>query len=129
MGLYSSEDITNLTNNEISERNIKCKICTRHVCNYMSTKIQLLRELHILVKALNKIDNEPGDRIFGVCNKCIRKMTDYFFTILDEGTESLENGTAFIYPKENATLIKHFGPMYIDFDEYPTYSGTISKKN
>ena len=29
--------------------------------------------------------------------------------------------------KENATLIKHFGPMYIDFDGYPYYSGTISE--
>ena len=24
-------------------------------------------------------------------------------------------------------MIKKFGPIYIDFDEYPTYSGTISE--
>ena len=29
--------------------------------------------------------------------------------------------------KENATLIKHFGPMYIDFNEYTPYSGAISE--
>ena len=29
--------------------------------------------------------------------------------------------------KENAALIEHFGPMYIDFDEYPPYSDTISE--
>ena len=28
--------------------------------------------------------------------------------------------------KENYPLIKHFGPIYIDFDEYPRYSGITS---
>ena len=28
--------------------------------------------------------------------------------------------------KENYPLIKHFGPIYIDFDEYPRYSGRTS---
>ena len=27
----------------------------------------------------------------------------------------------------NATLIKYFGQMYIDFDEYTTYSDAISE--
>ena len=44
---------------------------------------------------MNKIDNEPGDCIFGVCNKFIRNMTDEFFTIIDEETVSLVNGTLF----------------------------------
>ena len=46
--------------------------------------------------------------------------------ILDLGTESFGNGSLFNQLKENAPLIKHFGPMYIDFDEYPPYSGGIS---
>ena len=54
LGLYSSGDIPNLTNQEISENNIKCEICTRQLWNDMSTKIQLLKELHIQVKTLNK---------------------------------------------------------------------------
>ena len=29
--------------------------------------------------------------------------------------------------KENAKLIKHFGPMYIDFDDYPSYSSALSE--
>ena len=45
--------------------------------------------------------------------------------ILDLGTESFGNGSFFTELKENAPLIKHFGPMYIDFDEYPRYSGRI----
>ena len=88
----------------------------------------LLKELHILVKALNKIENEPGDRTFGVCNKFLRKLTYYFFTIFDEETPSLGNGTLFTWLKENATLIKCFGLMHIDFYEYPIYSGAISEK-
>ena len=33
--------------------------------------------------------------------------------------------TLFTAIKESATLIKYFGPMYIDFDDYPSYGGTI----
>ena len=86
LGIYSSEVIYNLTNNEILESSIKCEICTRQLCNDISSEIQLLKELNILVKALNRIDNEPGDCTFGACNKFIRKLTDYVFTIIDEKT-------------------------------------------
>ena len=47
--------------------------------------------------------------------------------ILDLGTESFGSGSLFTEPKENAPLIKNSGPMYIYFDEYPLYSGTISE--
>ena len=79
--------------------------------NDMSKKIKVFKELHILVRDLNKIDRKPGDYIFGICNKFKRRLTDYFFTILDEGTASSENGSLFTQLKENATLIKHFGPI------------------
>ena len=84
-----------------------------------------MKELHFPVRALNKIDEKPRHCIFGVCNKFIRKMTDYFFIILDLGTASIGNESLFTQLKENAALIKKIGPMYIDFDEYPTYSDTI----
>ena len=86
-----------------------------------------MKVLHILLKDLKTIDNEPGYCIFGVCNKFIRKLTDYSFTIHDGENAPLGNGTFFTALKENATLIKHFGPMYIDFDEYHPYSGAISE--
>ena len=35
--------------------------------------------------------------------------------------------TLFTAIKESATLIKYFGPIYIDFDDYPSYGGTISE--
>ena len=35
LGLDSSEDIPNLTNDKISERNIKCDICTTQLWNDM----------------------------------------------------------------------------------------------
>ena len=47
-------------------------------------KIELLKDLNILVKAPNKTDNEPGDWLLGVCNDFIGKLTYYFFTVLDE---------------------------------------------
>ena len=67
------------------------------------------------MKALNKIYNKPGDCIFEVCNKLIRKMTDYLFAIIDEGTALLGNGTLCTVLKEKNTLIKMFSTMYIDF--------------
>ena len=45
-----------------------------------------------VAKALNKIDNEPGDFIFGFCNKFIRKLIDYLFTIIDEEMHNWKTG-------------------------------------
>ena len=38
LGIYLSEDIPSLTDHEISERNIKCEICTRQQWNDISKK-------------------------------------------------------------------------------------------
>ena len=54
-------------------------------------KNELLKELYILVRDLNKIYKKLGDSIFEACNKFITKVTDYSFMILDEGTASLGN--------------------------------------
>ena len=54
-------------------------------------------------------------------------MTDYFFTIIELGTTSFGNEPSFRQQKEIFLLIKCFGPMYIDFDEYPRYSGRNSE--
>ena len=86
-----------------------------------------IEELHSLVRALNKPDISPREEIFGACKKFIKKLTDYFFAIIDLGTESFVNWSSFTQLKENIPLVKHFGPMYIDFDEYPHYSGRISE--
>ena len=79
------------------------------------------------MRALNKIDKEYVDFIFGVCNKFIRKLTYYFFVILNLGTASFGKGCLFTQLNENAPLVEHFGPMYIYFDEYLPYSGGIRK--
>ena len=52
-------------------------------------------------------------------------MIDYFITIIDLRTASFEHGSLFTQLKGNDQLIKIFGPIYIDFDEYPPYSGRI----
>ena len=46
---------------------------------------------------------------------------------MDLGTASFGNEPLFTQQKENIPLIKCFGPMYIDFDEYPCYSGSNSE--
>ena len=92
----------------------------------MFQKIDILRELNYLVRALNKTVKSPREEIFSVCKKIIRKLTDYFFMIIDLGTTSFGNGSLFNEPNGNSPLIKHYWPMYIDFDEYPRYSGRTS---
>ena len=47
--------------------------------------------------------------------------------ILDLGTASFGNGYLFTQLKQNDPLIKHFVSIYIDFYEYPHYSGRISE--
>ena len=48
--------------------------------------------------------------------------------ILDLWTSSFGNRSLLTRLKENAPLIKKYGPIYIDFDEYSRYSGRISNK-
>ena len=48
-------------------------------------------------------------------------------TIIYLGTASFGNETLFTQKKENYPLLKWFGPIYIDFEEYPPYSGRNSE--
>ena len=93
----------------------------------MSKKVDILKELHFLVRALNKPDTSPRENIFGVCKKIRTELTDYFFTIIDLGTTSFGNESLFTQQKENYPLIKFVGPIYIDFYKYPCYSGRNSE--
>ena len=95
LGLDSSEAIPNFTNHEILESNIICNIFMRKLWKVMSKKIEPLRELHVLVRSLKTIDKRPGEDIVGVCKKIIRKLTDYFFMILDLESASFVNGSLF----------------------------------
>ena len=86
-----------------------------------------MKQLDVQVKALKKIGNTLGEIISEVCKIIIRRFKDYLFTIIDEETASIFQKTLFAALTENSKLIKNFGPMYIDFDDYPPYSGEISE--
>ena len=58
-GYNSSEEITNFNNHDISYSNMRCEVCIKQLWDDMSRKIDLLKELHSLVKALKKITNFP----------------------------------------------------------------------
>ena len=62
LGFNSSEGITNFNNHDISYSNMRCEVCIKQLWDYMSRKIDLLKELHILVKALNKNFKVPGEK-------------------------------------------------------------------
>ena len=86
LGFNSSEGITNFTNHDISDSNMRCELCIKELWDDMSRKIELLEELHSLVKASNESYKVPIKEKYGVCKKFITKLTDYFFTIIELGT-------------------------------------------
>ena len=98
---------------------MRCEVCIKELWDDMSRKIDTLKELHILVKALNKNFKVPGEKKYGVCKQFITKLTDYFFAIIDLGTKSFGNEPLITQHKENCRMIKCFGPIFIDFDDYP----------
>ena len=106
---------------------MRCEVFIKEMWDDMSRKVYLLKELNSPVMALNKPDKSPREEKYGVCKKIMTKLTDYFFTIIDLGTASFGNESLFTQQKENFPLVKCFGPMYIDFDEYPCYSGRNSE--
>ena len=126
LGFDSSEEITHFNNHDISYKTMRCGDCIKELWDDMSRKIVILKELHAIVKALNKNFKVPGEETFGVCKKFITKLTDYFFSIIDLGTTSFGNKPLFTQQKEKCGLIQCFGPMFIDFDEYPHYCGRES---
>ena len=75
---------------------MRCEVCIKQLWDDMSRKIDLLKELHSLVKALNKnykFSSEYKCGVegkYGVCKNFITKLTDYFFTIIESGTTSFE---------------------------------------
>ena len=63
---------------------------------------------------------------FGACKIFITTLTEYFFSTYGLGTTSVGEKHFFTQQKEKCQLIQCFGPMFIDFDDYPHYSGKES---
>ena len=76
LGFNSSEGITNFTNHNIPDSNMRCGVCIKELWDDMSRKIYPLKELHSLVKALNKTYKVTREDKYGVCKKFITKLTD-----------------------------------------------------
>ena len=54
LGFDSSEEITHFNNHDISYKNMRCADCIKELWDDMSRKMEILKELHSLVKALNR---------------------------------------------------------------------------
>ena len=54
LGFDSSEEITHFNNHDISDKNMRCADCIKNIWDDMSRKMEILKELHALVKALNR---------------------------------------------------------------------------
>ena len=53
----------------------------------------------------------------------IRKLTDYFLTIIDKKT--LKKNKKSLLRFKNSKLTRIYGPVYIDFYDYSTYTDAI----
>ena len=62
LGFDSSEEITHFNNHDISDKNMRCKDSIKELWDDMSRKMEILKELHALVKALNKNRKVPGSK-------------------------------------------------------------------
>ena len=74
---------------------------------------------------MNKIDNETGNCIFGLCKDFARKPIDQFFKIIDKQTVPKQNQKLFTAIKK-AKSTRNYGPTYIGFDDYSQYTDNIS---
>ena len=66
-----------------------------------------MKELHILVRSLKNIDNEPGDCISGVCKDFVIKITIKFSTVVDKETASIEKNIIY-FSKTKCYIDKTF---------------------
>ena len=65
LGFDSSEEINHFNNHDISDKNMRCADCIKKLWDDMSRKMKILKELHALVKALNR--KKTGSKGYGVC--------------------------------------------------------------
>ena len=124
----SSDQLTDFNNLDISDKNMTCADCIKSLWNDMARKTKLLKELHALVKAVSKKKMDKGSKEFGVCKSFITSLTEYFFSRFGLGNSLFGKECIFTQQKEKSELTQCFGPMFIDFDDYPHYSGKESKK-
>ena len=76
-----------------------------------------------LIPVIEKYYNEPGDLIFENCKDPVRKLMNNFFTTVAK--ESEFKIYIIYYHLKIYTLTRHLGPMYINFDAYPPYTGAV----
>ena len=85
-----------------------------------------LKILHELLIKLKKVDNNNQYFTYRVCSYFVRKMTQYIFITINEKPASIHNvvNSNDLGGKEKLTRL--YGLMYINLDEYPPYSETLS---
>ena len=89
LGFDSSEEITHFNNYDISDNNMRCADCIKKLWDDMSRKMKILKELHALVKALNRKKSYWFKKI-GFFKRFITTFTEYFFSTFGLGTTSFE---------------------------------------
>ena len=84
-----------------------------------------LEKLYSLVKALNMNDDNK-EKCCVVSTDFIRKLTDFFFTIIGENSSTSIPLSKMYRLRKSATLTCLYGPIYLELDDYPPYSDKIS---
>ena len=81
-----------------------------------------LEKFYLLVRTLNKNDDDNEVELCDVWTKFIRKLTNLFFLIIGEkaSTNIPLNKTNYLRKMVKLTCL--YGLMYLPLDDYPPYS-------
>ena len=104
LGLDSSDELTHFNNHDISDKNMTCADCIKNLWDDMSRKMEILKELHALVKALSIKKRITGSKAFGVCKIFITSLTEYFFSTFGLGNTSFGKKRIFTQQKEKNSI-------------------------
>ena len=88
--------------------------------------MSVLEKLYNIVKTLN-MNDDNGEKCYGVSTDFIRKLTDLFFITIGQKASTNISLEKMYCLRKSATLTRIYGPMYLYLDDYsPYYDKNIS---
>ena len=76
-------------------------------------KMKKVKNMHELVRRLNKVDDNNHDGICGVCSEFVRRLTDFFYNYWTSTINSQCGELGWF--KKNSKLTRPYGLMYLHF--------------
>ena len=114
-----------LINNDIIEK-CQVQLLQKYIYQDMIDKLYHMKNLHELVRRLNRVDDKTLLTTHGFCTEVVKRITDYSFITINEPLSSIHNLLNLIELKKREKLTRLYGQIYTNFDEFPPYSYSLS---